>query len=326
MAHDARHGSSHNGHGAVDRDRLREEIHLLETSLRYWQARWHHTPGPSDPGTPRDRIQQTIDLLHQELEPQAGARAASRVAPHGGVGPPPAGLGRRRRPSARRITLKGGSEDPMNRPRWVQHNGWAELGESIHAGTPATAGDASQTGDAEVERLVARGDYRSALEALVGGYQHLIVRYCVAMLGDAGQGEEVAQEVFLGAYAALPRFRREASVRTWLLAIARKQCLKALRDRRRRRHLEEAQRQAIAREAHRAPPDPAEEDPETLRRRVRQGLDRLGPAERTVLLLRYETGLTLAEVAHVVGRSEAGVRRQLARALAQLRRVLEAAP
>ena len=68
MAHDARHGLSHNGHGAVDRDRLRAEIHLLETSLRYWQARWHHTPGPSDPGTPRHRIQQTIDLLHQELD------------------------------------------------------------------------------------------------------------------------------------------------------------------------------------------------------------------------------------------------------------------
>ena len=67
MAHDAKHGLSHNGHGAVDRDRLREEIHHLETSLHYWQARWHHTPGPSDPGTPRHQIQHMIDLLHQEL-------------------------------------------------------------------------------------------------------------------------------------------------------------------------------------------------------------------------------------------------------------------
>jgi hypothetical protein len=67
MAYDARHGSGDNRHGAVDRDRLREEIHLLERSLGYWQARWQHTPGPSDPGTPRYRIQQTIDLLRQEL-------------------------------------------------------------------------------------------------------------------------------------------------------------------------------------------------------------------------------------------------------------------
>lgn len=67
MTHDARHRSGHNGHGAVDRDRLREEIHLLEMSLCYWQARWQHMPGPSDPGIPRDHIQHMIDLLHQEL-------------------------------------------------------------------------------------------------------------------------------------------------------------------------------------------------------------------------------------------------------------------
>jgi hypothetical protein len=67
MPHDARHGVSHNGHGAVDRDRLREEIHRLEMSLDYWQARLLHMPGPSDPGTPRDQIQHKIDLLHQEL-------------------------------------------------------------------------------------------------------------------------------------------------------------------------------------------------------------------------------------------------------------------
>jgi RNA polymerase sigma-70 factor (ECF subfamily) len=183
--------------------------------------------------------------------------------------------------------------------------------------------DVSQTGDDRVQRLIAQGVYRQAMEALVQSYQHLIVRHCTAMLGDAASGEEVAQEVFLGAYAAMPRFRQEASIRTWLLAIARKQCLQALRDRRRRRRLEEDQRQEIVRGAHRAPVDPSEEDPEALRQRVRQGLDRLGAAERTVLLLRYETGLTLVEVAHILGRSEAGVRRQLARALAQLRAALE---
>jgi hypothetical protein len=67
MADEANCGSGDNGHWGVDRDRLRAEIHLLERSLRYWQVRWSHTPGPSDPGTPRHRIQQAIDLLRQEL-------------------------------------------------------------------------------------------------------------------------------------------------------------------------------------------------------------------------------------------------------------------
>ena len=182
--------------------------------------------------------------------------------------------------------------------------------------------EASQADDADVQRLLAQGNYRQALEELVRRYQHRIVRYCVALLGEAGYGEEVAQEVFLAAYRAMPYFRREAALRTWLWAIARKQCLKALRDSRRRRRVEEAKRSAIVSGAHRTPPDPSAEDPEVQQQRVRQGLDRLGAAERTVLLLRYETGLTLVEVAHIVGRSEAGVRRQLARALAQLRTVL----
>lgn len=67
MADEANGRSSDNGHRAMDRDRLRAEIAHLEASLRYWQARWSHTPGPSDPGTPRHRIQQTIALLCQEL-------------------------------------------------------------------------------------------------------------------------------------------------------------------------------------------------------------------------------------------------------------------
>jgi hypothetical protein len=72
MAHNTRYGSGHNGHSVVDRDRLRAEIFHLETALHYWQARWHLTPGPSDPGMPRHRIQQVIDLLHRELALKQG--------------------------------------------------------------------------------------------------------------------------------------------------------------------------------------------------------------------------------------------------------------
>jgi hypothetical protein len=68
MENAARCGSGRNGHRALDRDRLQAGIHLLEMSLHYWQARWHHTLGPSEPGTPRHQVQHTIDLLQQELD------------------------------------------------------------------------------------------------------------------------------------------------------------------------------------------------------------------------------------------------------------------
>jgi RNA polymerase sigma-70 factor, ECF subfamily len=214
----------------------------------------------------------------------------------------------------------------MSGPRRVQRNGWGHLEERRHAGTQVLERDTSQACDDRVQRLMAQGDYRAALEVLVRAYQHLIVRHCTAMLGDAAYGAELAQEVFLGAYAAMPRFRQEASLRTWLLAIARKQCLKALRDRRRRQRLEADRRGEIAHGAHRQPPDPPGEGPEAVRQRVREGLARLAPEERTVLLLRYDTGLSLGELAHILGRSEASVRRQLARALQRLREVIDEGP
>jgi RNA polymerase sigma-70 factor (ECF subfamily) len=179
-----------------------------------------------------------------------------------------------------------------------------------------------QTYDETMRRHLAADDFRGALEALVRGYQHAIVGFCTNLLDDAALGEEIAQEVFLAAYRAMPRFRGQASVRTWLFAIARKQCLQALRNRRRRRHLESAQRDVIATTAHRDPPLPPGEDPEVQLQRVKQGLGQLNKAERALLIMRYKTALPLLDIAHILGTSVASVRRRLADALQHLREVM----
>ena len=176
--------------------------------------------------------------------------------------------------------------------------------------------------DEDVQRALACGAFPEALEALVQGYQQAVVGFCVNLVGDAHHGEDIAQDVFLAAHKALPRFRQQASVRTWLFAIARRQCLKALRNNRRRRRLEQERQQAIASAAHRNVPDSPEDDPEQQLRRIRQGLARLGKHERALLLMRYDTGLLLTDMAHILGISEASVRRRLAGALQNLREVM----
>lgn len=176
--------------------------------------------------------------------------------------------------------------------------------------------------DEAVRSEIARGDFRRALEVLVEGYQHFIVSFCIHMLGEMAYGEEVAQNVFLAVYSALPAFRQHASVRTWLLAIARKQCFKALRDGQRRRHLEYAQRDVIAAAVHRAPQTSPEHDPEAQLRRVRQSLLQLHQEDRALLMMRYDADLSLAEIAEVLDISQASVRRRLARALRRLQEVM----
>jgi RNA polymerase sigma-70 factor (ECF subfamily) len=80
--------------------------------------------------------------------------------------------------------------------------------------TPATP-DSDQL---LVERTVA-GDQR-AFELLVIKYQRRIERLIGRMVRDVDLVEDIAQETFIRAYRALPKFRGEAQFYTWLYRIA----------------------------------------------------------------------------------------------------------
>jgi RNA polymerase sigma-70 factor (ECF subfamily) len=183
--------------------------------------------------------------------------------------------------------------------------------------------DRLRSHDDAVQGHLADGDYRRALETLVQAYQHAIVGFCHNMLGDVTQAEEVAQEIFLDAYKAMPRFRQQASVRTWLFAIARKKCLQVRRNRDRRQRIVQEKQGFIAQGAHRDAPATPGEDPEALFQLVKQGLTQLSEEEGSLLSMRYDTGLSVADIAPILGMSTASVRRRLAHALGRLREVID---
>lgn len=78
-------------------------------------------------------------------------------------------------------------------------------------------------------RAAGRGD-RAALAGLVRQTQGDVWRLC-AHLTDPGAADDLTQETYLRAISALGKFRGEAPVRTWLLAIARRTCAAEIRAR-----------------------------------------------------------------------------------------------
>jgi RNA polymerase sigma-70 factor (ECF subfamily) len=64
-----------------------------------------------------------------------------------------------------------------------------------------------------------KGD-RRAFDLLVLKYQHKIVKLISRYVHDASEALDVAQEAFLKAYRALPKFRGESAFYTWLYRIA----------------------------------------------------------------------------------------------------------
>ena len=73
--------------------------------------------------------------------------------------------------------------------------------------------------DAVLVRKAQAGDKR-AFEVLVSKYQRRILRLLGRILHNQSDVEDIAQETFLKAYRALPKFRNESAFYTWLYRIA----------------------------------------------------------------------------------------------------------
>jgi RNA polymerase sigma-70 factor, ECF subfamily len=84
--------------------------------------------------------------------------------------------------------------------------------------------------------LDARDGDQTALAEVVRRTQPDIWRFCARMV-DRDCADDLTQKTYLNAITALPRYRGDASARTWLFAIARHTCISQLRRRIRRRTL-----------------------------------------------------------------------------------------
>jgi len=82
---------------------------------------------------------------------------------------------------------------------------------------PSSVSEAST--DQELVERVQRGD-KKAFDLLVLKYQHKIVKLISRYIRDEAETLDVAQEAFIKAYRALPRFRGDSAFYTWLYRIA----------------------------------------------------------------------------------------------------------
>ena len=73
--------------------------------------------------------------------------------------------------------------------------------------------------DRELVERVQRGE-REAFDLLVLKYQHRIAKLIARYLRDQSEVLDVAQEAFIKAYRAIPRFRGDSAFYTWMYRIA----------------------------------------------------------------------------------------------------------
>lgn len=152
-------------------------------------------------------------------------------------------------------------------------------------------------------------------------HQHRVYGVALRMLGDPAEAEDAAQEAFVRAHRALPEFRGEARLSTWLYAIVSRLCLTRLEARGRRRiEPDPAVLERLPDPA--ADPGAAAEQGEAAAA-LRQALGELAEERRIVVVLCDLEGLSYEEIARVLEVPVGTVRSRLHRARSDLRDKLE---
>ena len=144
-------------------------------------------------------------------------------------------------------------------------------------------------------------------ERVVAEHGAVVLRVCRAVLGPL-DAEDAWSETFLAALSAYPRLRPDSDVRAWLVTIAHRKAIDGWRARRRAVPVPEA-------------PDRVVTGPEPPDEQLLAAVRALPPKQRAAVAYRYLADLSYADVAALLGGSEAAARRNAADGIAALRRI-----
>ena len=163
-------------------------------------------------------------------------------------------------------------------------------------------------------RRAINGD-EGALRAIWTAHAPRVDALVFRLVGDADQAADVAQEVWIQIFRALPTYRGDSQFSTWAHRIAVNRTLNALRSLRRTSKAEvEIEEDTLSVEH--------DGDRLLLAQTIDDAVQKLSPGARCVFVLHDVEGYTHEEIATQLGITSGGSKSQLFKARARLRRLL----
>lgn len=173
-----------------------------------------------------------------------------------------------------------------------------------------------------------QGD-EDSFRILVESNMKKIFKLAYQYAGNYHDAEDISQEAFIRAFNSLDRFRGESSFSTWLYRIAINCCLNY---RRKRNTLREESFDSLNDKFPYASSQPKMHksfNPEKelwqkeMMEKVENSLEGLSPKQKMIFVLRHYRHLSIKEIGKAMGCAEGTIKKQLFRAIINIRKQLD---
>lgn len=182
------------------------------------------------------------------------------------------------------------------------------------------------TDDQLVERTK-QGDKR-AFGTLVQRWQRQVYSQCLRQLRNPLIAEEVAQDVFIAVYRAIPSFRAEARFSTWLFRIVINHCKNKVQYQIRRHKERHEPLEGLNPEIPRELPVEEPNAEQVLQKKkmielLQDALAQLDEKQRAIIVLRDVQGLSYEEICEILSLPKGTVKSRIHRARQEVAKLLK---
>lgn len=167
---------------------------------------------------------------------------------------------------------------------------------------------------------------KDVFNELVIKYQGKIYNLVYKYVSNSETARDLSQEIFIKAFRALPRFKRQSAFYSWLYRIAINLCIDFIRQQKRGQTLSfedlttGGNDEVVFNDVSPLPPDQVEA--KELGHIIGKAVEQLPPKQQRVFNLRYHDGLQLKEIAAQLDRSEGTIKAHLHHAHKRLQTLL----
>lgn len=152
-------------------------------------------------------------------------------------------------------------------------------------------------------------------------YSGKVYAKCLTLLGDTALAEDATQEIFTKIFLNLGRFNEQSKFSTWLYSITYNFCIDYIRRKKKEK--------AVFSDEIENAPDLAEDnipDKEMLELnlvQLEEVMHSLKAGDRAILLMKYQDGEQIKDIADQFGKSESAIKMQIKRAKERARKIRE---